>query len=312
MLPLDEYAKVCGLIASCNDIINGKFILANYKIANILKNISNSKEVYNLLANCLNNFDFEREFSRAQLRSASHTSKLVLPTDKEKLLPFVFCLLYNLDNNSINFDMFLKEFYHSDNGHGEEFSAFASAVIVPFRDFIAAHFGIPLDKARALTVEQSDNASAADEVKSEILSATLAEKQPNSDEEYDDDNEFSDEDFEDKDDDDDEDNDDDNDEDDDDDESYPELTEAKVEKFLHEVRAICNEILTGLAYERKLKEYIRDDIEYIANAIIACCDDLDLNNACALVTAIEYVAHKAKGLRFLTKELKRLVCDLYD
>ena len=300
MLPLDEYAKVCGLIASCNDIINGKFILANYKIANILKNISNSKEVYNLLANCLNNFDFEREFSRAQLRSASHTTKLVLPTEKEKLLPFVFCLLYNLDNNSINFDTFLREFYRSENGHGEEFASFANAVVVPFRDFIAQHFEIPLDKARALTAENGDNTNATDEIKNEILSACEAEEESEESQEIQDDEDFEDEDFEDFDD------------EDDDEASYPELTAEKVEKFLHDVKAICNEILTGLDYERKLKQEIRDDIEYISNAIIACCELGDLNNTCALVTAFEYVTHKAKGLRFLTRELKKLLYDLYD
>lgn len=295
MLPLDEYAKVCGLLASCNDIINGKFILANYKISNILKNISASREVYNLLAGYLNNFDFEREFSRAQLRSASHTSKLVLPSDKEKLLPFVFCLLFNLDNNAINFDMFLKEFYRSENGHGEEFKSFANAVIVPFRDFIAEHFEIPLEKAKALSPEQTPETTEPE-----------LKQQEEKDEEDDDEDEEED----------DEDDDDDDFEFDDEDEGekipYSELTEEKVEQFLIEIKSICNEILTELSYDRKVKEEHREDIEYIANAIISNCESGDLNNTVALITAFEYVSHKAKSLKFLSRELKKLLYEFYE
>ena len=90
MISLEEQSKICNLITSCNDMIDGKFILADYKISNILKNITDSKEVYNLISNCMGNFSFEREFSKAQLRS-SGSKKFSLPKEAEKVLPFVFC-----------------------------------------------------------------------------------------------------------------------------------------------------------------------------------------------------------------------------
>ena len=275
MIALNEIAKINSLIASCNDIIDGKFILANYKITNILKNISASQEVYNLLASYLNNFDFEREFSRAQLRSATETSKLVLPKEKEKLLPFVFCLLFNLDNGNINIDMFISEFYKNKLGHNEEFKDFARAVILPFRDAIAQHFEISVDKTMPLKSEKQEEEM----------------EQKEYDEEFEEELE---EDF------------------DDDEMDYPEITAEKVEQFLLEVKAVCKEILTEIGYDRKLKDDLKDDIEYITNAIISNCENSDLQNTMALITAFDYVSNKAKSLKFLTRELKKLLYNFYD
>ena len=46
----DEKNLIMNVILSCNELIDGKFILADSKISKILKDITESKEVYNLIS----------------------------------------------------------------------------------------------------------------------------------------------------------------------------------------------------------------------------------------------------------------------
>ncbi|MDD4816100.1 MAG: hypothetical protein PHQ62_03085 [Clostridia bacterium] len=281
MISLEEYAKVCSLISSCNDIIHGKFILADYKITSILKNIGDSKEIYNLIANCMNDFNFEREFSRAQLKYASKPNQFILPTEPEKILPFVFCVLVNIKNKNINFDAFLKEFYKSEEGRAREFSNFANQIILPFRNIIANFFEIPISDANNMI--SKDKKPKTEDVQPQIQKQeegnTMEENFDNQEEKQ---------------------------------ENYAELTTQKVEEFLNEIKSICKEILSELNYQKRMQEDLRENIIYITNAIIFNCENNDLRNAVALITAFEYVAKTAKSIKFLTKELKNVLINFYE
>ncbi len=133
MISIEELAKINNLINSCDELVNGRFILSEYKIAKILKDIGESKEIYKLLAECMQNFNFDREFSRAQI--ALPRKKFVLPEEPEKLLPFVFCLLMEINNKKINLNEFLNEFY-SDDDSIDPFIKFSESVVKPFRNII--------------------------------------------------------------------------------------------------------------------------------------------------------------------------------
>lgn len=137
MISIEEVAKINNLINSCDELISGKFILSEYKIAKILRDIGESKEVYKLLAQCMQNFNFERELSRAEI--ALPRKKFVLPEEPEKILPFVFCLLMEINNKKINLNSFLSDYY-SDEENVDPFSKFANEVVKPFRNIIYNYF----------------------------------------------------------------------------------------------------------------------------------------------------------------------------
>ena len=278
MVSLEEYAKVCNLISSCNDIIDGKFILADYKITSILKNIGDSKEIYNLIANCMNTFNFEREFSRAQLRSASKPNKFVLPTEPEKVLPFVFCVLVNIKNRNIDFDLFLKEFYKNEAGRSEEYSSFAKEVILPFRDIVANYFEIPTQDANNMKMKKTELEQPKQ--KTNEVGENMEEEKIEKQEEVKQD--------------------------------YAEQTTLKVEEFLTEIKSICNEILSEINYEKRMQADLKDNIIYLINTIIYNCENNDLTNTVALITAFEYVAKGAKSIKFLTRELKKVLINFYE
>lgn len=137
MISIEEVAKINNLINSCDELINGKFILSEYKIAKILKDIGESKEVYKLLAECMQNFNFDREFSRAEITLPR--KKFVLPEEPEKILPFVFCLLMEINNKKLDLNSFLNEYYSDEEGV-DPFFKFASETVKPFRNIIYNYF----------------------------------------------------------------------------------------------------------------------------------------------------------------------------
>ena len=46
---------------SCDDLICGKFIFAGNKVANILKAINESPELYEVISECLKDFNYEKD-----------------------------------------------------------------------------------------------------------------------------------------------------------------------------------------------------------------------------------------------------------
>ncbi len=171
MISLEEYAKICNLISSCNDMIEGKFILADAKIAKILKDIGESKEIYNVLADCMKTFNYEREFGRARVTSPSKPSSFVLPREPEKMLPLVFCVLMDINSGKIDLNYFLNQYFWSEGGNSAQYKRFAVEIIKPFRDVLAKVFDI--DPASATKLE--GEALEREEVENEPEEQTPAE-----------------------------------------------------------------------------------------------------------------------------------------
>lgn len=134
--------SVLNFIGACNELINGKFILADIKISKILRSISESNEIYNLIAEGMINYDFDKEFAKAVVKDSAGVEKFVLPEEAEKIIPLVFCLLVEIDSKRINFNDFVKAQFPLASNQNEEYAAFAKTIIIPFRNAVAAEFGI--------------------------------------------------------------------------------------------------------------------------------------------------------------------------
>ena len=141
---IEEKEDIISFINACNDFIDGKFILADIKISKILKCISNSKNLYDLIAECMINYDFEKAFENAKI--GNKNTVFTLPYENHKVIPFVFCLLVEIDSKKLNFNEFLSTQFPLANGQNEEYFAFGKAAIIPFRNAVADVFNIELEK----------------------------------------------------------------------------------------------------------------------------------------------------------------------
>lgn len=141
-LTAEQLNEVQDFVEACNEFINGKFILADIKISKILKAIASSGDIYNLLAECMINFDFEYELKKCCVKTGTENASFVLPTETYKLIPIVFCLLVQIDSKRVDFNYFLKTQFPFAKGQNEEYDKFSEHVIIPFRDSIAGLFNV--------------------------------------------------------------------------------------------------------------------------------------------------------------------------
>ncbi|MBE7074908.1 MAG: hypothetical protein E7376_02905 [Clostridiales bacterium] len=134
--------SISAFMSSCDDLINGKFIFAGNKVANILKAISESPELYEVISECLKDFNYEKEFGRAKVKLPTKKGTFKVPEDRMVLIPMVFCMLVEIQENKIDFKQFLADYFESEDEEVSQFENFANNVIVPFKNAIAYVFDI--------------------------------------------------------------------------------------------------------------------------------------------------------------------------
>ena len=137
----EELSKIKAFIASCDDMINGKFILADIKILKILNMIASSEPLYRYIQECMIDFNFEREYSRSQVKNRINNANFTAPDNSKALVAMVFSLLVEFDKKHIDFYHFINTNFATLT-KGGEYENFARTLLIPFRDAIASRFGL--------------------------------------------------------------------------------------------------------------------------------------------------------------------------
>lgn len=134
--PESENIKIKNFFDACNEMIQGRFILSDIKISKILKAIANSQVLYNLFAHVLSDFKFKEEFENAKTTTKINGGYFCLPEDEEKIIALVFCMLLEVDNQKMNLQNFVNDFFYSPEGYNISYSNFALSVLVPFKNAV--------------------------------------------------------------------------------------------------------------------------------------------------------------------------------
>lgn len=121
---------------SVNRLIEGKLILVDKNIAQVLKCVATVPTLCKCLSETVRTTSYVTEFSRARVTwtkpDGTVEARLKLPAERNRLFAFVVCLLTEVDAGRRNFLDFLKEYYHeTDSNVGYE--KFANEVLRPFK-----------------------------------------------------------------------------------------------------------------------------------------------------------------------------------
>lgn len=127
-------------IAACDDLITCKYLVAEYKIQKLLQELAKCEDACNLIGDCLEEYNREREFSKTFVKNTYGDFVCVMPEEEYKIIACVFCTLVDIDNKKIDFTDFIKRFFGADEN---PFDAFVSTMIIPFRNLMAEAFGYP-------------------------------------------------------------------------------------------------------------------------------------------------------------------------
>lgn len=125
-------------LEACDDLISCKFLVAEYKIAKLLKAIASSSDICDLISECLSSYNRDREFARTYVQDSHGQFVCLMPTEEYKIVALVFCTLADIDNKKIDFTDFVKRFFSSDEN---PYQNFVQTMIVPFKFLIAEAFG---------------------------------------------------------------------------------------------------------------------------------------------------------------------------
>lgn len=121
---------------SVNTLIEGKLILIDKHIAQVLKCVAASPTLCNTLTDTVQTMSYATEFSRARVTwtrsDGTVECSLKLPADRNRLFAFVVCLLSEVDTGRRNILDFLKEYYNAGD-NDRSYARFAEEVLKPFK-----------------------------------------------------------------------------------------------------------------------------------------------------------------------------------
>ena len=104
---LDE--QTCNaIIQACDEMIEGRFILSDTKVSNILKAVVKSEILYDLYSVCMKDFKFDDVFARSIADNVSNGGYFSMSDDNKEIVAFVTCLLLEVDKQKINLQTFVK------------------------------------------------------------------------------------------------------------------------------------------------------------------------------------------------------------
>ncbi len=136
----DNTAKMQRFFTACDELITGKFILADTKIGELLRSIATSDELRGLFAAVTKGFDYPAA-KAACLKQPGEGGRYLrgeayLPSERSEILAFVFCLLVEFDGGAMKFNDFLLRYFYVDGSYTASYSLFVDRVIRPFRDIV--------------------------------------------------------------------------------------------------------------------------------------------------------------------------------
>ena len=119
-----------------NEFIEGKYILADVKIINLLKAIANSDTLLAIFKNCLDGFDFEGAKAKYLISSkvqSENRGEFILPENTRELLALIFNILVKIDAKEIDFAEFVTRYFFEDGSFSSGYNAFVNYMIKPFK-----------------------------------------------------------------------------------------------------------------------------------------------------------------------------------
>ena len=148
--------QIANFAGRCDDLLQAKFILAPSKIGELLCAVAASPALVSLFEKAVRGFDYAAAQQKYMLPSPDGTENkgvLLLPEDPMERMAFLFCLLVDIDNQDINFNLFLQTFFSGDGSYTEAFDLFLSRVVRPFRDAVCEELS-PRSAPPAATAER--------------------------------------------------------------------------------------------------------------------------------------------------------------
>lgn len=127
----NEKENLVEFFKAVNEMIEGRFILSDTKVSNILKAVVKSEKLYGLYSECMSGFKFSQMLEYC--KASNNGGYFRMPESEQDIVAFVTCLLLEVDKRNINLQSFVTENFFSVDGYNISYSNFALTVLVEYK-----------------------------------------------------------------------------------------------------------------------------------------------------------------------------------
>lgn len=158
-----DKAQVEKFVASCNDMLSGKFLDIKKALSNIVDSVADSDDILSFIAESVPDLeDIDIYESVFTIDPKTKVGKIALPSDEKEKLGITTKVFSELTSGKLNFTKFLETYFKNPNLSPTQ--SFLDKFVKPFRDIISKHFQIDeeltfkdIDKAEKASIKEVNN-----------------------------------------------------------------------------------------------------------------------------------------------------------
>lgn len=277
---MDNTDKIQAFYDACTEMTKAKFILADAKISKILKSILSSSDIVDVIAETLNNFNFQNEFSKIQVKNELRGTRITMPMDNTKLVAIVFSLLSEIDSHRIDLHNFIFDYFNGNNTTLlEAYDLFVEEVILPFRDAVCDLVGVEFEEEGEDTEfmfdEDGNDTIPLEDVDIESMRPEYTMQEV---EKYEENQDYA----------------------------------TIVEAFFGDIRVILNQIKDTINMDSKIKADRKDELNITIDALLITITYKNLKILNALMISLNYLLRPVRSVRFYNMELQNRLALFYS
>ena len=143
---MEEFDRVAveNFVLSCNDMLSGKFLDIDRKLASVMNAITKSDDILTFLADAITDYDEEKGFESAfSLDPKTKNGKVLLPQNEKERVALTVTIFNDIQSGKINSTRFLETYFK--DGRLAPTQNLLEKIIKPFRDIICKNFGVKED-----------------------------------------------------------------------------------------------------------------------------------------------------------------------
>ena len=168
MITSEERENLVGFFNACNEMIEGRFILSDTKVSNILKSVVKSEILYKLYSDCMSGFRFAKTLEYCKASNPNNGGYFQMPSEEKDIVAFVTCLLLEVDKRNINLQTFVTDNFYSADGYNISYNNFAITILMAYKSAVKSLIGIDENGEFVQTEDETKNQISIDETIEEV------------------------------------------------------------------------------------------------------------------------------------------------
>ncbi|MBR7186402.1 MAG: hypothetical protein IKD43_02815 [Clostridia bacterium] len=135
----ERYKRIERFLNACTQLAEGKYNAADSTISEMLAAIAESRDLTGLFTAVTYGFDYakaKQRYLRFPAEKGAAHGTAYLPSERDEVLAFVFCVLVELDGGAMRLGDFLLRYFYVDGSYTASYIAFADRMVRPFMNIV--------------------------------------------------------------------------------------------------------------------------------------------------------------------------------